>query len=268
MAARRRPRGRRAALTGYWERIFGLSAAQLGAAGGGPQDDSGPQNGDRTGDEAGARPGGPRGGSAPGEAHQYTVRSREAHAAARRLAEELSVPLSSVVLAAFARTVALAAGPGDLVGQLMSSNRFVPPWNSVVSSMNQWATASFDTGPEEFGPYAGHVHTRSLTAFRYGMYDVDEVDALRDSVRRGRDPHQATFAFNFLPGEAPPPCADHESGPVREVPFSRIGHPCYLRVTNAGEQSLELRLRTMGLSDALTLDLLRGTVARLAGSAI
>ncbi|MET9403083.1 condensation domain-containing protein [Kitasatospora sp. NPDC002965] len=240
---------RRAALTGYWERVFGLSAAQLGPAGPGT---AGPGTAQDT---------------AQDEAVQYTVRSRAAHAAARRLAEELSVPLSSVVLAAFARTAALAAGPGALVGQLMSSNRFVPPWNGVVSSMNQWAAAPFDSGPEEFGPYARHVHTRSLTAFRYGMYDVDEVDALRDTVRRDRDPYRATFAFNFLPGEAPPPCADDETGPVREDPFSRIGHPCYLRVTNEGEQALELRLRTMGLGDALTLDLLRGTVARLADSA-
>ncbi|GAA2742184.1 condensation domain-containing protein [Kitasatospora cinereorecta] len=226
-------RNRRDALLGYWERIFDLSPARL------PMDE-------------------------PDTAVQYSVRSHRAHAGARALAERLSVPLSSVVLAAFAWSVARAAAPGALVAQLMSSNRFVPPWNTVVSSMNQWTAASLTLAPEEFAPFVAHVHTRSLLAYRHGMYDVDEVDALRDRVRAGREPYQASCGYNFLTGGRPPAdAADREEALVPEVPFSRIGHPCYLRATEEAGGSLELRLRTMGATDLLTRDVLAATVARL-----
>ncbi|MFJ6215505.1 condensation domain-containing protein [Streptomyces sp. NPDC092296] len=229
-------RARRAALIAYWERIFGLAAAPLRRA-------------------------------SPDEAFQCTVRSRRAYGQARRLADRLSVPLSSVVLAAFAWTVARAAGPGTLVAQLMSSNRFTPPWKNVISSMNQWTAAAVTAAPEEFPPFLGHVHAQSLLAYRHGMYDVDEVDAVRDRVRDGREPYEATCAFNFLADAAPPPDAAPESGLLWEVPFSRIGHPCYLRATDEGGETLELRLRTMGIADTLTRDLLEGTVARLSDAA-
>ena len=242
LAAWQRSEGRharRAALTAYWERIFGLTAASLATAG----------------------PAAP-----PEAAFQFSVRSRQAYSRARQLADRLSVPVSSVVLAAFARSVADLAGPGTLVAQLMSSNRFVPPWKTVVSSMNQWTAAALEPAPEEFAPFVGHVHTQSLLAYRHGMYDVDEVDALRDKVRDGRDPYEASCAFNFLTGAAPPPGSAPECEPVQESPFSLIGHPCYLRATDEGGESLQLRLRTMGLAGTLTRDLLQATVARLTGA--
>ncbi|WP_103515212.1 condensation domain-containing protein [Streptomyces sp. SM10] len=231
---------RRAALTAYWERIFGLTTASL----------------------AGVGPPAP-----PDTACQYSVRSRQVYSGCRRLAERLSVPVSSVVLAAFARSVEHAAGPGSLVAQLMSSNRFVPPWNTVVSSMNQWTAASVSPAPDDFAAYVGHVNTQSLLAYRYGMYDVDEIDLLRDKVRAGREPYEASLGFNFLTGSAPPTGTTPESDTLRESPFSRIGHPCYLRATDEGGESLHLRLRTMGLADSLTRDLLEGTVARLTDAA-
>ncbi|MFC6599364.1 condensation domain-containing protein [Kitasatospora paranensis] len=233
-------RARQAALTAYWERIFGLPAASLRTAGA---------------------------PAPPDDACQYSVRSRQASAAARRLAEQLTVPVSSVVLAAFTWSVARLAGPGPLVAQLMSSNRFVPPWTDVVSSMNQWTAASVGAAPDAFVPYVRHVHTQSLLAYRHGMYDVDEIDALRDRAGAGRAPHQASCAFNFLTDGPAPPGADEESGPVREVPFSRIGHPCYLRATDEAGATLELRLRTMGIADTVTRDILDGTVARLSDPA-
>ena len=98
------------------------------------------------------------------------------------------------------------------------------------------------------------------------MYDVDEMDVLRDKVRDGRDPYEASCAFNFLTGAAPPPGSAPECEPVQESPFSLIGHPCYLRATDEGGESLQLRLRTMGLAGTLTRDLLQATVARLTGA--
>jgi hypothetical protein len=229
-------RARRAALTAHWERIFDLDAASP-----------------RTTGRA----------AAPGTASQYSVRSRQAYQRAQRLAERFSVPVSSVVLAAFTWSVARVAGPGTPVVQLMSSNRFVQPWKNVVSSMNQWTAVSLGDAPGEFEPFVVHVHTQSLPAYRHGMYDVDEVDALRDRVRRGREPYQASCAFNFLTDAVAPPGSAPESGMVREVPFSLIGHPCYLRATDEGGRTLELRLRTMGIADGVTRDILEGTVARL-----
>jgi hypothetical protein len=149
----------------------------------------------------------------------------------------------------------------------MSSNRFVPPWTDVVSSMNQWTAASVDAAPDAFEPYVRHVHTQSLLAYRHGMYDVDAIDAVRDRAGDGRDPHEASCAFNFLADGPPPPGTADESGPVREVPFSRIGHPCYLRATDEAGGTLELRLRTMGVADTLTRDILDATVARLSDPA-
>jgi hypothetical protein len=235
-------RARRAALTAYWERIYRLTPAALGPA--------------------------PAAGTARDAAYQYSARSRQAYAAARRQADRLRVPVSSVVLAAFAWSATRAAGHGTPVAQLMSSNRFFPSWNSVVSSMNQWTAAELGPPGDDFGAYAGQVHTRSLPAYRHGMYDVDEMDALRGEVRAAGAPYQATFAFNFLTdGPAPPGGADGPEA-VQETPFSRIGHPCYLRATDEGGESLHLRLRTLGLHDTFTRDLLTSTVARLTDAAV
>lgn len=235
---------RSAALRAHWEQIFGLSTAAL-----------------------------PLGTDAEtvGAAFQCTARSRPAHAAATRLARRLSVPLSSVVLAAFVRSAARRTGDGTLIAQLMSSNRFVPPWSSVISSMNQWTAAALSAPAEDFESFVRHVHSRSLLAYRHGMYDVDEIDVLRDKIRAGGEPYQATCAFNFLTA---PAAADHDGGatdsePVIawEDPFSRIGHPCYLRAMDVGGHTLELRLRTLGLAKSLTGDILADVFAQLADAA-
>ena len=231
----------------HWEQIFGLSAASL------------PLGGDDAGADA---------------AFQCAARSRSAHAAATRLAQRLSVPLSSVVLAAYVRSAARRAGAGTPVAQLMSSNRFVPPWSSVISSLNQWTATALQTPGEDFEAFVRHTHSRSLLAYRHGMYDVDEIDVLRDKLRAGREPYQATCAFNFLTAAAIAPTAstagrehdapDSEPDIGWEDPFSRIGHPCYLRATDVGGHTLELRLRTLGLPKSLTGDILADIFAQLA----
>jgi hypothetical protein len=152
----------------------------------------------------------------------------------------------------------------------MSSNRFVPPWNTVISSMNQWTAAMLDAPDGEFEPFVRHVHARSLSAYRHGMYDVDENDLLRDKVRAGREAYEATCAYNYIGGATAPAAgrgADAEpvSEPefVWEAPFSRIGHPCYLRAAGIGGHTLELRLRTLGLAKPLTGELLADVLSRL-----
>jgi len=239
-------------LRAHWEEVFGLTAASL-----------------RRG-EAGTGVGDATEAEAPGDAaFQCVGRSRAAHDAATRLAQRLSVPLSSVVLSAFVRSVARRAGSGALLAQLMSSNRFVPPWSSVVTSMNQWTAVALEAPDGDFGAFVRHVHSRSLSAYRHGMYDVDEIDVLRDKVRAGREPYEATCAYNFLTAPAPAPAADHDGTAEAEpeigweAPFSRIGHPCYLRATDVGGDVLELRLRTLGLTRSLTGDLLADVFTQL-----
>ena len=229
-------RPRREVLLAHWERLFDLDAASLRPVGAAPEADT---------------------------ALQCTIRSPRALARAQELAKEHSLPVPGVVLAAFAWTVAHTAGTGPLVVQLMSANRFVPPWSKVVSSTNQWAAASLDP-PADFVSYIRHIHAKSLSAYRQGMYDVDEVDALRDKTRAGRDPYEASLGFNYLsvaevPVDAPAP----EDGPTWQAPFSRIGHPCYLRATEEAGRCLDLRLRTLGLTEAVTTQVLEGTLARL-----
>jgi hypothetical protein len=210
----------RAAATGYWERVLAH-----GAGSGFPAAD-------------------PRGVAAL----RCTLRSRRAHAGATELAARTGTSVSTVVLAAFTLAVARVTGIGDLVAQPMCANRFSPRWRRVVTSMNQWTVAAL-TAVDDLAEHTSRVHRAVLTAYRYGMYDVDTMAGLRAQAARraGVDAYETTCAYNFisLPDFSGPPVDDPE--PVWDEPFSTIGHNCYLRVAEEAGTLLALRMRTKGI---------------------
>jgi hypothetical protein len=209
----------RASATAYWEKVFAF-----GAGGGFP----------------GADP-------AVAGALRCTLRSRQAYAHANELAARTQTSLSSVVLAAYTLAVAQVTGVDALVAQTMCSNRFIPQWRQVVTSMNQW-TAIPLTAVDDLAEHTARVHRAIMTAYRYGMYDVDTVARLRAAatLHTGTD-REATCAYNFitLPHLTGPPTDDAELS--WDEPFSTVGHGCYLQAAEEAGTSLTLRIRTKGI---------------------
>ena len=211
------------------------------------------------------------------EVLQCTIRSQRALHCAARLAARLAVPLPSVVLAAYTWSVARAAQTPGVVVDLMSSNRFHPQWSEIVTSMNQYAAASF-TLPEhparepaeQFVQYVKHVQARSFAAYRHGMYDVDEMAELRERTWAHGDERYSVCAYNFIDLKALAfPLADDPPSGVEtawEQPFHSIGHPCYLRAIDEGGRALTLRLRTKQISSAAAERIVRGVYELLLGA--
>lgn len=195
---------------------------------------------------------------------QATLRSAVARSAAHAVADRAQVSVASVVLAAYARSVARACGTDALLVQLMSANRFSPRWRNLVTSMNQWVPALVEqVRGDDFAALARAVHWSSLSAFRHGAHDVTAVAALT----AGRaDAPRPTCAFNYVavpdgtvpgadaagrgePGPVPPPAISWEQ------PFTTIGPPCYARALESGG-TLSVRLTATGLGREQCAELL------------
>ncbi|HKS99813.1 MAG TPA: condensation domain-containing protein [Rugosimonospora sp.] len=210
----------RVAAAGYWEKLF---AAGTGTG----------------------FPGADPSGSG---ALRCTIRSRPAYAGAARLAARTGTSVSSVVLAAYTLAVAEVAGVDALVAQTMCSNRFSPQWRQVVTSMNQW-TAMPVAAVDDLAEHAALVHRAVLTAYRFGMYNVDTVAGLRTAAaqRRGTE-HAATCAFNFLTEpQLTGPLSD-DGALYWDEPFSTVGPECYLVAAEEAGTALMLRVRTKGIA--------------------
>lgn len=191
----------------------------------------------------------PRTTDTAGTVLQGTLRSAAARRAAHTVAEQAQVSVSSVVLAAYARSVARICGTDALLVQLMSANRFAGRWKGLVTSMNQWVPALLDGARnDDLHTLAAAVHWSGLTAVRHGMYDVTAVAALRARLPDAPEP---TCAFNYVavPGGTPPDASRDglpEAGADRPVitweePFTTIGPRCYARALETAD-SLTVRL--------------------------
>lgn len=211
------------------------------------------------------------------EVLQCVIRSQRALDCAQRLAARLTVPLPSVVLAAYTWSVARVAQAPGVVVDLMSSNRFHQQWSEIVTSMNQYTAAAFTLPehaarePEEqFADYVKHVQARSFAAYRHGMYDVDEIADLRERAWAHGDERHAVCAYNFIDLNALlSPLADDPPGGAEtqwERPFHSIGHPCYLRAIDEGGQALTLRLRTKEIASGTAERIVRGMYDLIVGA--
>ena len=174
------------------------------------------------------------------------------------------MPLSGAVLAAYTLSLARVAGLDFVVAQLMSSNRFLPQWRDVVTSMNQWTAAALPVDPgADPAEHAARTHKAALAAYRHGMHDVDTVAELRGRSWPHPVPYEATCAFNFLALEGPAAPVEGDPEVVWEEPFSTIGHGCYLRAADEGGESLALRLRTRDIPRDQVAAVVEGTHALL-----
>ncbi|WP_407285514.1 condensation domain-containing protein [Streptomyces sp. BP-8] len=204
----------------------------------------------------------PRGADTADDVVQCTLRSAAARPAAHTVAERARVSVASVVLAAYARSVARRCGVDALVVQLMSANRFAGRWRGVVTSMNQWVPALIaDARNDDLVKLADAVHWSGLGAFRHGMHDVTAVAALRARMPEAAEP---ACAFNYVsvPDDTVPKAAPHQ-GPrtaapptlTWEEPFTTIGPRCYARAVES-EDALSLRLTAKDLDRAHCAELL------------
>ncbi|GGU69949.1 hypothetical protein GCM10010211_39400 [Streptomyces albospinus] len=205
----------------------------------------------------------PRGAATEGRAVQGTLHSAPARPAAHAVAERARVSVSSVVLAAYVRSVARMCGADALLVQLMSANRFAGRWRNVVTSMNQWVPVLIEHARgDDLVELADAVHWSGLGAFRHGMHDVTAVAALRARMPAAPEP---ACAFNYVAvpeGSAPdapvgPACAGVPAL-TWEEPFTTIGPRCYARVLET-ERALSIRLTAKDLGRDECAELLRGT---------
>ncbi|MFJ9413721.1 condensation domain-containing protein [Streptomyces sp. NPDC101227] len=204
----------------------------------------------------------PRPAEAAGDVVQATLHSPPARPAAHTLAERARVSVASVVLAAYARSVARMCGTDGLLVQLMSANRFAGRWKNLVTSMNQWVPALIDDARnDDLVKLADAVHWSGLGAFRHGMHDVTAVAALRAELPGAPEP---ACAFNYVavPERAPLDAAPRRSpasGPPPAVtwerPFTTIGPRCYARALES-EDALTVRLTAKDLGRERCAELL------------
>jgi hypothetical protein len=95
----------------------------------------------------------------------------------------LAVSAQAIMLALSALICAQLRGTGRPLIGLMASNRLIPAWQAMVTSMNQRTWAALDvTADTDFADLARRASLASLTAFRHGCYDVDELTRLSDEV--------------------------------------------------------------------------------------
>ncbi|WP_405782642.1 condensation domain-containing protein [Streptomyces sp. NBC_00859] len=203
----------------------------------------------------------PAGGT--GSVLQATLRSGPAVTAARTVAAAAGVSVPSVVLAAYARSVARICGTDTLLVQLMSANRFTARWQNVVTSMNQWVPALIEGAlRNDLRALAAAAHWSSLGAFRHGAHDVTAVAALR---ARRPDAPEPVCAFNYVavPGQSDQPSPEAgEHAPVIETaitweePFTTIGPRCYARAVESPHE-MSVRLTAKDVSREQCTALLR-----------
>ncbi|KUL37866.1 hypothetical protein ADL22_19680 [Streptomyces sp. NRRL F-4489] len=204
----------------------------------------------------------PRTPGAEGTTVQATLRSAAARPAAHAIAERARVSVSSVVLAAYAHTVATRCDADTLLVQLMSANRFGGRWKDLVTSMNQWVPALIEQARRtDLVTLADAVHWSALGAVRHGMHDVTAVARLRASLPDAPEP---TCAFNYvtLPGGSPldaprPPASAAEPVLTWEEPFTTIGPRCYARALES-DRDLTVRLSVKDLGRDACAALLTG----------
>lgn len=125
--------------------------------------------------------------SADARTRWATLRSASSLRDAQLLAEQVRIPLPSVVFAAYAAALqARTGGDAHLVG-LFAGNRLEPRWRSLVTSMNQLAPiVARRVDGEDLSTAARRMHWESLRSFRHGVFDVDQVgDAVREYGKNG-----------------------------------------------------------------------------------
>jgi hypothetical protein len=214
-------------------------------------------------------PGSAVAGTAPGSGGpvaSVVIRSARLHAptvasAARVLAARLQVTMHGVMLAAFCRSLADRTGQHTFVVMLMSGNRGIPGWRSVVSSFNQLTPVLIQLDPaEDFRTFASRVNLNATVAYWNGCYDPDLRAKVGADYGRIGSTLGFPYVFNFV-GDRTMPVPDgaasdqhHEPSEIIEssTPGTGIGYPLYFVAGGEGHVDYCLHEITTAVGGAAT----------------
>ncbi|MCG5446098.1 condensation domain-containing protein [Micromonospora sp. NIE79] len=161
---------------------------------------------------------------------------------ARQTAQKLEVTLPNLLLAAYSRALAGAAGADPPLLCLLSANRLEPSVRNLVSSMTQWVPVRGAGDPgRPFAAVAADVNINAIRALQHGIVDPAAVAPL--------DLDRGCF-FTFVP---PPPGTGAAAGGALGhsriewlPPRGRSGPSFYLIASVFPEVSLTLRVMRSG----------------------
>ena len=133
------------------------------------------------------------------------------HLAVQRIATRAGSGTSPVLLTAFAITLARLTGLHPVATELVAGNRFRPGMTDFVGSICQNSLAVIDLAGITFDAAVARASKSALSAYRYGYYDLHDLDELiaRISAERG-EPIDVDLMFN----DRRPEAQRHVVGPL------------------------------------------------------
>jgi hypothetical protein len=120
--------------------------------------------------------------SADARTRWATLRSASSLRDTQLLAEQVGIPLPSVVFAAYVAALHARTSRDAHLLALFAGNRLEAKWRSLVTSMNQLAPMVVRrVDGEDLSTAARRLHWESVRSLRHGVFDVDEAtDAVRE----------------------------------------------------------------------------------------
>ena len=114
--------------------------------------------------------------SADARTRWATLRSVSSLHDAQLLAQQVGIPLSSVVFAAYVAALDARTSRDAHLVALFAGNRLEAKWRSLVTSMTQLAPMVVRRAEgEDLPTTARRLHWESIRSLRHGIFDVDEV---------------------------------------------------------------------------------------------
>lgn len=159
--------------------------------------------------------------AAVGESAAVVITSPAAGQALDRIALRTRTSRANVVFAVVCIVISQRTGYERWSAPLMSGNRFEPLLAEYVGTVAQSAVVDLDLTVSGFDELIGRVSAATITAYRYGLYDVYDRRAAEDRVGTGRgvefclEPlfngvENAPAEGDAEPGEAGEPSAEAE----------------------------------------------------------
>jgi non-ribosomal peptide synthetase component F len=116
--------------------------------------------------------------------------------AIRRVAAQEATSTSSVLLAAFAVSLARFTGNDTVMAMLLVSNRFRPGFADSVSPVVETCPYLVDVGGVSLRDAVGRTNASVFNAYKNAYYDPYEQDAVLARVEADRGPLDYTYRYN------------------------------------------------------------------------